>query len=241
MRLLSLALAFVLLAAWPATAKTPLPTFAKYADYATVRTQLLQRGYTPVHVAKQDVEDCQEHKTECRLFPELWRCSYAMGQPCEYVWRSRARHFIVLSAIAGDSPNAFILDVPTRAPTAKELSDILKPQHSDLPKFKRHTPYGEVRRQLLNLGFKPIMLAEPLSPECSPYGDRCTRWPELESCSGTGIGYCKFGFRAPSGRWVALLTVGDEPGFYRIWYAGRGDVGEFRRQMIERQTYRPYD
>jgi hypothetical protein len=244
MRLLSLALALTLLAAWPAAAKTSLPTFKVGSDYEVARGELLKRGFTPVHVPGQDQEDCLDHRENriCERFPEVWGCEQRNGEPCDFVWRAPDGSLMLISA--GYAPQ-FLLAIyepgPRRA-TKLEQRLMYHPPRSDLPQFKRHMPYGEVRAELLKRGFKPLLLSEPLSPDCTPYGDRCTIWPELESCTAAGVELCTFGWRAPNGRWVRVGSVGEEPpGFYAIEYADRDVVSRFKHQMVERQTYRPYD
>jgi len=112
-----------------------------------------------------------------------------------------------------------------------------------LPRFKRHTPYPEVRQRLLALGFKPLLLADPFAEDCTPFADekRCERFPEIESCSGTGFGFCRLGLIAPDRRWIVVLTTreGPEIGLYDIFYANPGEIDDFKKQMVHRQAYHP--
>ncbi|MDB5443485.1 MAG: hypothetical protein JWP73_1861 [Phenylobacterium sp.] len=243
MRILWLALALTLLAAWPAAAKTPLPDYPPATPYFRVRAELLGQGYQPVHAPTQNPEDCAEHKFECARYPELWHCNYSIAMPCGYIWRARNGHLLIVVASYGEKEQDVWLDDKMRWATSAERSSMFKPRKSTFPTFKRHTPYGTVRSALLKLGYRPLRLAEPMSPDCSPYGDRCTVFPELESCSGTGAGYCRFGWRAPNGRWIIVETVSmaDPIGFYWIDFATPGDIREMKHQMIERQTYVPLD
>jgi len=236
MRTLWLALALTIVAICPAGAKTALPDYPQTTPYATVRSELLARGYAPAHVPNQVSEDCHEHAVECRRYPELWRCFYSIDTPCNYVWRAPDGTLLLVSAGVGTTEHETWLDDKIRLATADERKLMFAPQHSPFPKFKRHTPYGEVRKSLIKLGYKPLRIADPESTDCDVFQDRCRRYPEMEACSETGAGFCQFFFRAPNGRSIIVQTMGETPGFHLIYYASREDVRAMKRHL----RYRSY-
>jgi hypothetical protein len=73
-------------------------------------------------------------------------------------------------------------------------------------------PYAETRAALIDDGYRPqaVVRTPENSTACThPDGDWCSRWPELEDCAGTGVGYCNFVFAAPDGRRWTVTTAGE--------------------------------
>ena len=83
--------------------------------------------------------------------------------------------------------------------------------------------YGLLRQQLLAAGWTPFR-TEP-SPGCDDglADRRCRLFPELGSCSHTGLGLCRFDWRSPQGRPMAVITAGGDgrvdPGQVSHWFA----------------------
>jgi hypothetical protein len=82
--------------------------------------------------------------------------------------------------------------------------------------------YRLARSRLLAKGWR-------LSPRsgvdaCSglPGDQRCARFPELASCAPTGLGLCRFEWRAPDGRAYAVITreggPDGTPGRIESWF-----------------------
>lgn len=61
------------------------------------------------------------------------------------------------------------------------------------PSAAEGTPYGDLRKVLLTTGWMPLEL--PNADACSDFDDRCKGRPEMESCSGGGMAYCKFAWK----------------------------------------------
>jgi len=72
-------------------------------------------------------------------------------------------------------------------------------------------PYGQARARLLKLGFEPVRFAR--TPDFDPcrYADDCDRYPEVLSCSGTGVAVCQFAFfDRHQRRYILITTYGEE-------------------------------
>jgi hypothetical protein len=72
-------------------------------------------------------------------------------------------------------------------------------------------PYRQVRARLIRSGW--TYSKEPRPGECAAVIDdrRCFLFPELGSCSLTGLGLCRFNWTSPQGRQYAIITSGGDP------------------------------
>lgn len=75
------------------------------------------------------------------------------------------------------------------------------------PSFPKRTNYSSARSSLITLGWKPAP-TEPPPNECAKYDGRC-EYPETESCSGTGRGFCSYQWRRGE-MLIEILTEGDD-------------------------------
>ena len=68
-------------------------------------------------------------------------------------------------------------------------------------------PYKSVREKLITAGWKPYI--SPDAEPCTGSTETCEgRYPETESCAGTGLGQCRFAWER-AGRLVSIYTIGD--------------------------------
>lgn len=83
---------------------------------------------------------------------------------------------------------------------------------SSLPHFRPKTYYGDAREKLKDLGYSPV-IPDRTRRECERENlgreDVCRRWPEVESCAGTGFARCTFLWRQGRKK-VEIRTVGDQ-------------------------------
>ncbi|MBS1796463.1 MAG: hypothetical protein JSS81_21615 [Acidobacteria bacterium] len=87
-----------------------------------------------------------------------------------------------------------------------------------LPKLKKGETYRAVRVKMLRAGWKPFHA--PDADECAAGDKRCEGRPEMERCSGTGVGACRFLWKK-GGKTVALLTAGENVAIYQGFRAVR--------------------
>ena len=82
-----------------------------------------------------------------------------------------------------------------------------------IPKnLKQGMPYAQARKTLLNSGWQAVAH--------SPNRDRSGAmnyliklgYNEVETCSGTGMGFCRFSFTNANGQKLAVVTVNNQPG-----------------------------
>jgi len=98
-------------------------------------------------------------------------------------------------------------------------------QAEAVPPLRLGEDYMLARSRLEARGWRP-RLRRALA-ECSVWpGDRrCARFPELASCSPTGLGLCRFEWLAPDGRSHAVITreasPDGTPGRIDRWFAFR--------------------
>lgn len=83
---------------------------------------------------------------------------------------------------------------------------------TSLPRFPGKTYYGDAREKLRELGYTPVVPRRAQGQcqrENTGREEICERWPEVQSCAGTGFARCSFAWRR--GRMVIeVRTVGDE-------------------------------
>ena len=98
------------------------------------------------------------------------------------------------------------------------------------------TPYAETRDAVLAAGWRPL-----ITPACAENvgGEAriCREWPELESCSGTGAGYCLMAFADPAGTQELKLR---SAGGHADWSV-RGDAATVRLDRAELEAVQPTD
>lgn len=73
-------------------------------------------------------------------------------------------------------------------------------------------PYATAREKLIIAGlFAKIFPPETAGERCGERKEICDAYPETESCSGTGMGFCLFRFYNPAGGpGFAVTTAGEE-------------------------------
>lgn len=72
-------------------------------------------------------------------------------------------------------------------------------------------PYKSVREKLITAGWKPYI--SPDAEPCTGSTEACEgRYPETESCAGTGLGQCRFAWER-AGRLVSISTISDDHAF----------------------------
>ncbi len=101
--------------------------------------------------------------------------------------------------------------IATAAITTVILSSTVIAQ--EVPKtLKQGMSYAQARKTLINAGWQAV--------EYSPNRDRFGAmdyliqlgYNEVESCSGTGMGFCRFNFTNANGRQLAVVTINNQPG-----------------------------
>jgi hypothetical protein len=83
------------------------------------------------------------------------------------------------------------------------------------PLIKQHTPYKEARAIILDNGFYAPRLPaygydetdEKVVRDCFNSVELCNRYPEIASCSGSGL--CRMEFADAYGNQFAVITYGD--------------------------------
>lgn len=91
------------------------------------------------------------------------------------------------------------------------------------PPLRRGEPYNQARGRLLQAGWRLQTAADPAGGCGAALPDsRCQRYPELGACSLTGLGLCRFRWRAPDGGSWAVITQGGaldaDPGMVQTWF-----------------------
>jgi uncharacterized protein len=106
-----------------------------------------------------------------------------------------------------------VVDYDDGAPSATlELETEATSASNVIPRFAGKTYYGDARDKMEELGYSPVV-PDRSRRECEQENlgreDVCRRWPEVESCAGTGFARCTFLWRR--GRTtIEIRTVGDK-------------------------------
>ncbi|MBW4578672.1 MAG: hypothetical protein KME42_03745 [Tildeniella nuda ZEHNDER 1965/U140] len=88
--------------------------------------------------------------------------------------------------------------------------------------LRQGMPYAQARKILLEAGWQAVEFS-PNRERFSPmdYIINQLGYNEVEDCSGTGMGYCRFSFADANGRKLAVVTVnnqrGQQPKLQRWW------------------------
>ena len=113
------------------------------------------------------------------------------------------------------APNLLTMISLTLLSTQSFAQPTLPASHGAKPPKLEGMEYPKARKIILGYGWV-------LSPgNCTGidrnYDNSCARFPEIENCSGTGVGYCDMDFAKP-GQCLTVTTVGGPPG-----NAGKGE------------------
>ena len=80
---------------------------------------------------------------------------------------------------------------------------------SAVGKLRQGMGYAQARAILVGAGWQAdIFPPNSASERCSGRMDVCSRYLEAESCSGTGLGFCRFTFTNALGRRFVVITGG---------------------------------
>jgi hypothetical protein len=83
-------------------------------------------------------------------------------------------------------------------------------QKSGLPKLRKGEGYKSVRVKMIKAGWKPFHSKD--ADKCMEGDERCENRPEMEACTGTGLGNCRFLWKR-KGKTVAIFTIGDNTAY----------------------------
>ena len=75
--------------------------------------------------------------------------------------------------------------------------------------IKKGTPYAIARGDMLSAGNVPDYHVDTDPEHCTPNPGTCRIYPETDSCSGTGLAYCRFGWTAREGGHYFIVTTGE--------------------------------
>jgi hypothetical protein len=78
-----------------------------------------------------------------------------------------------------------------------------------IPAFYQGMPYSEAREKMLDLGWQvPIVNYSCVD---KVFKHICNQYPEVDDCSGTGMGFCLFNFTDSNGKVLTITTAGQDP------------------------------
>lgn len=78
-----------------------------------------------------------------------------------------------------------------------------------IPSFYKGMPYSEGRKKMLDLGWQVPVIN--YSENCEFMQEICSKYPEVDDCSGTGLGFCLFIFTDSNGKRFKITTAGRDP------------------------------
>lgn len=96
-------------------------------------------------------------------------------------------------------------------PKAKDCEN-----HIPIPNLVQGMTYQDARQLIINAGWQAQYNSDPniAATDSRIAGMISQGWGEVEACSGTGLGLCKFSFRDAFGRYLSVTTanniVGEE-------------------------------
>ena len=81
-----------------------------------------------------------------------------------------------------------------------------QPENAKLPTFIENESYSSVRNKMIAAGWQPFHASD--AGTCLKEDERCEGRPEMESCTGTGLGNCRF-LWIKNGEKASISTIGD--------------------------------
>lgn len=78
-----------------------------------------------------------------------------------------------------------------------------------VPHINQNQPYRELRSELIKIGWQPGVF-QP-SGIITETIQQTEGWNEVEACSGTGLGFCRFVFQDEHGNQLGITTVNNDP------------------------------
>lgn len=87
------------------------------------------------------------------------------------------------------------------------------------PAIENASGYNQARSIILKAGYRPAPTNDNLetreTSDCHPkkrwYAEACAAYPEIQACSGTGVGYCKMQFVNSNEDILEIITAGGLP------------------------------
>lgn len=138
------------------------------------------------------------------------------------------------SPTATDLPTKPATEEPTaespQSPPAAARSPIAVPQEGfSIPALRQKMPYAKARELLLAKGWQADFVNPMYRRYVSPLAQLMIDkgYNEVEDCSGTGLGLCKFRFSGPNGEHLVVVTQNNarEPILFS-WGVDAGGEGE---------------
>lgn len=99
-----------------------------------------------------------------------------------------------------------------------------------LPHINQHQSYRELRTKLINMGWQPVNFSSSERNERANVISQRENWQELEICSTTGKGVCRFVFQDEFGNELVIVTHSNEP-----------SIPIERRYLIDNWMYEPVE
>ncbi|MEG4804993.1 hypothetical protein QUB63_30445 [Microcoleus sp. ARI1-B5] len=187
-----------------------LPTLAKNMSYVAARARLQDAGwqaaynyYSPGRIAALNA--IEKYIITKFWFAELVACPETARGLCYFKFVTAEGKTLTITTTnnsAGKQPSIVRWEVE---PAKFKLSQ-------PLPMLRQDSPYAEVRQALINAGWQPVSDSY-LSPSDRDRADR-SGYPELQACSGTGLGFCSFIFSAANGQKLRVITAGQNSTLY---------------------------
>lgn len=81
-----------------------------------------------------------------------------------------------------------------------------QPENAKLPTFIENESYSSVRNKMIAAGWQPFHASD--AGACLKEDERCEGRPEMETCTGTGLGNCRF-LWIKNGDKASITTIGD--------------------------------
>lgn len=217
-------MAMVTLAALPAHAGVA-PRDIQYppegTPYVKAKQMLLKQG-ARLAPQKPEKPDARFPELDCRFDAEcraifLYRDKWGWDRHV-VIWMKRGATTIESAGVPGDW---------------EALIDTPPPPAADIPKLSGG--YLHARRRLVALGYRGLPV-EDAAENCLDDGCK-KRVPLPEAyCMGTGLDYCSAYWRAPDGRMLIVVTVGERSRrVYRLYWATREDRRDYRETMAKKR------
>lgn len=80
-----------------------------------------------------------------------------------------------------------------------------------VPPFARNDSYAQVREVLMRDGWQPVISKD--ADQCMEGDARCGGRPEMQTCSGSGLAMCRFGWQR-NGQQLTICTTGEEQAMF---------------------------
>ena len=141
----------------------------------------------------------------------------------------------------------FALSIKQHGTPRQKIHEVVQESSATaLSQLRRQMAYVQARNILLAGGWRPARFPRQTAEiRCPARQDVCSTYAETDSCSDSGMLYCKFAFKDPRGKKLFVVTIREQVDRLEVddWWveheAELSPIGFLRRDRLRSGQLRP--